>query len=108
MINRLKGSKFFSKIDLTDGFWQIPLKEEDKPKTGFSTRRGLWQWRVMPMGLINSPSTFQRAMQKVLRKRLWRSCMVYIDDIIIYSRTIEEHIQPVKEVLEDLASRWRN
>ena len=57
----------------------------------------------MPMGLMNSASTFQRAMQKVLKKYLWKCCMVYIDDVIIFSKTLEELIQHVKEVLEVLA-----
>src|SRR3954453_7771734 len=104
MFNQLKGAKFFSKIDLTDGYWHIPIREKDREKTGFATRQGLWQWRCMPMGLKNSSFTFQRAMQSVLRKHLWKHCMVYVDDIIIYSETIEEHMEHVCSVLETLAN----
>src|SRR3954466_10536952 len=70
----------------------IPIQEKDREKTGFATRQGLWQWHYMPMGLKNSSFTFQRAMQSVLQKHLWKHCMVYVDDIIIYSETIEEHM----------------
>src|SRR3954467_6642105 len=79
-----------------DGYWHIPIHEKDQEKTGFATRQGLWQWRCMPMGLKNSSFTFQRAMQCVLRKHLWKHCMVYVDDIIIYSETIEEHMEHVR------------
>src|SRR4051794_8658670 len=66
------------------------------------TAEGLWRWRMIPMGLTNSPSIFQRAMQSVLKDQLNKFCMVYIDDIIIFSNTIEEHIEHVKEVLTAL------
>src|SRR5215469_7398464 len=60
MFDTLKGAKYFSKLDLTDGFWHIPLRDEDKMKTGFGTSEGLYQWRVLPQELMNSPATFQR------------------------------------------------
>ena len=102
MLDKLAGAKFFSKIDLTDGFWHIPIKMTDRDKTGFMTSEGLYRWKMLPMGLTNSPSIFQRVMQTVLRKELNKFCMVYIDDIIIFSNTIEEHIEHVKAVLTAL------
>ena len=103
MFNELKGARFFSKIDLTDGYWHIPIREKDREKTGFATRQGVWQWRCMLMGLKNSSFTFQRVMQNVLRKHLWNPCMVYIDDIIIYNKMLEEHMEHVQSVLQTLA-----
>ncbi|HRP36576.1 MAG TPA: reverse transcriptase domain-containing protein [Candidatus Dojkabacteria bacterium] len=106
MFNYLAGAKFFSKIDLVDGFWHIKLAEEDKEKTAFEVpKRGLWQWRVLPMGLSNSPATFQRAMEEALGELRYKSCMVFIDDIIIYSKSFQEHLQHLEEVLCKLASK---
>lgn len=86
MLDRLHGAKYFSKLDMTDGF-------------GFATTSKFWQWRVLPMGAMNSPSAFQRAMDLVLGSLKWQSVMCYVDDLIIFSRTIEEHIQHIEEVL---------
>lgn len=99
MLDRLHGAKYFSKLDMTDGFWQIRLNEESKEYTGFATTSKFWQWRVLPMGAMNSPSAFQRAMDLVLGSLKWQSVMCYVDDLIIFSRTIEEHIQHMEEVL---------
>jgi hypothetical protein len=104
MLDRLHGSKYFSKLDMTDGFWQILLDEESKEYTGFATTSKFWQWKVLPMGAMNSPSAFQRAMDQVLGELKWKSVMCYVDDLIIFSRTIEEHIRHIEEVLKKLAN----
>jgi len=105
MLDNLIGARYFSKLDLTDGFWHIPIRIGDRNKTGFMTPDGLYQWKMLPMHLTNSPSIFQRAMQDVLRKYMNKFCMVYIDDIIIYSHTLEGHIEHVKLILTALRER---
>lgn len=99
---RLQGAAFFSIMDLQSGYWQVPIQEEDKPKTAFVTADGLYQFKVMPFGLCAAPSTFQRMMDVVLSGLRWSSCLVYLDDIIIYSATFEEHLERLKGVLSCL------
>ncbi|CAF0823357.1 unnamed protein product [Didymodactylos carnosus] len=95
------GYKIFTKLDLKSGFWQIPIKEQDRPKTAFITSFGLFQFNVLPQVLMNSPPTFQRVMSTVLQT--CRSyCQVYLDDIVVFSRSIEEHVQHLYQVLECL------
>ena len=101
-LHMLGGKRYFSSLDLLSGFWQIPLTEESKQKTAFVTAHGLWQWRVMPMGPRNSPATFQRAMDTVLAGLKWSKCLIYIDDILIYGATWEEHLANLRSVLDRL------
>src|SRR5688572_640022 len=98
MLDNLKNAKFFSKLDLTDGFWQIKLAEKDREKTGFAAKSGFWRWKVLPMGLKNASSTFQKAMDEALGNLKWKICMVFVDDILIYSQTYEEHLLHIKAV----------
>ena len=102
ILDRLKGAKYFSKIDLKSGFWQIPMEESSIPKTAFTTHRGLYECLIMPFGLKNSPSTFERVIEHVFTEELWNSILVYLDDIIIYSRTLEEHLQHIEVALKKL------
>ena len=83
-LDALAGSRWFTTLDFTNGYWQVEVAEDDREKTAFTTGRGLYQWRSMPMGLTNSPATFQRMMELVLRGLLWQVCMVYVDDVLIY------------------------
>lgn len=76
----------------------MEVAEEDREKTAFATDRGLYQWRSMPMGLTNSPATFQSMMELVLRGLPWQVCMVYLDDVLIYSPTFEDHLDSLREV----------
>lgn len=83
-LDALAGSEWFCTLDLVSGYWQVELDERDKEKTAFSTRQGLFQWKVMPFGLCNAPATFERLMELVLRGLCWKSCLVYLDDVIVY------------------------
>ncbi|CAL9702845.1 unnamed protein product [Knipowitschia caucasica] len=98
-LDALAGSMWFSTLDFSNGYWQVEVAEEDREKTTFTTGRGIYQWRAMPMGLSNSPATFQRMMELVLRGLPWHTCLVYLDDILIFSRTFEDHLGHLGEVL---------
>ena len=100
---QLQGAKYFTSLDLQNGYWQIPLTDDAIPKTAFSTRYGQYEWKVMPFGLCNALASFQRAMNDILRPYLDKFCMVYLDDILIYSRTEKEHKKHVRKVLKALA-----
>ena len=91
-LDQLHGSRFFSKLDLLSGFWQILIKEADRKKTAFNTRTGKWEFCVMPFGLTNAPSTFQKIMNDILRPLLGKGVLVYINDILIHSRDRTEHM----------------
>src|SRR5690348_14109464 len=90
-MDNLANAKYFSTIDMASGYWQIPLSEDAIQKTAFTSRFGLYEYLVMPYGLTNAPATFQRMMDLVLVGLTWVECLVYMDDIIIFSETWEEH-----------------
>ena len=95
-------AKYFSCLDLKSGYWQIAMNEGDKEKTAFVTHQGLYEFNVMPFGLTNAPSVFQELMNHVLKGIRNKYAMAYIDDILIYSRTFEEHVQRISEVFKRL------
>ncbi|MEW8544975.1 MAG: reverse transcriptase domain-containing protein [Candidatus Thiodiazotropha sp.] len=102
-LDALGGSCWFSTLDLKSGFHQVSIREEDRPKTAFSIPgSGLWQWRVLPFGLINSPSVFERLMERVFAGLTFLILLIYLDDIIVYSKTFEEHLENLRVVLERL------
>jgi len=104
-IEALGGALLFSTLDLKAGYWQIRMSEQDKAKTAFTTKKGLYQFVRMPFGLCNAPSTFQRMMNSVLRGLTWTTCLVYLDDIVVYTRGgIERHILELACVLERLSA----
>ncbi|KAL0151982.1 hypothetical protein M9458_052700 [Cirrhinus mrigala] len=103
-LDALTGAVWFSTLDFSNGYWQIEVAEEDREKTAFTTGQGLYQWRSMPMGLSNAPATFQRLMELVLRGLSLHICMVYLDDILIYNKTFEEHLSSLKEVFSRIQS----
>ena len=102
MFAHLAGAVVFSKLDLTKGFYQIALDPACREQLAFSTPDGLRQWTVMPFGIANAPATFQREMQRVFRVRLHDSVLVYIDDILVFSRSVAEHEEHVEWVLQQL------
>ena len=100
ILSSLSGAQVLSSLDALSGFTQLEMHEDDIEKTAFRTHRGLFQFKRMPFGLRNGPSIFQRVMQGILAPYLWIFCLVYIDDIVIYSKTYEEHIDHLDKVLE--------
>lgn len=103
-LDALSGSCWFSCMDLNSGFWQIGLDPADKDKTAFATTLGLYQFTVLPFGLANAPSTFERLMEDVLRGLQWEICLVYMDDIIVPSATFNDSITRLELVFHRLSS----
>src|ERR1700733_5870265 len=101
--DRVAGATIFTKLDLKDGYHLLRIREGDEWKTAFRTRYGHFEYKVMPFGLVNAPATFLAMMNKILREFLDHGVVVYLDDILIYSKTEEEHIELVKKVLDRLA-----
>jgi len=104
MLDRLSGNSWFTTLDLKSGYWQVKIRSEDKEKTAFSIGKGLWQFTVMPFGLCNAPATFERLMEKILNQLLFKICLVYLDDVIIYSDNFEEMLSRLERVFARLRS----
>lgn len=101
-MDKLGRAQYFSTIDLAKGFHQIFVKGEDRCKTAFSTPYGHYEFVRMPFGLKNAPATFQRLINHVLRDVINKICVVYLDDILIFSTSYEEHICNLNKVFEKL------
>jgi hypothetical protein len=107
-LDRLGKAKIFTVIDLASGFWQIPVDEKDKEKLAFITPFGTYEWNFMPFGFVNAPSIFQRAISETLDPELYLSCLVYVDDIIIYSNDFDSHLADLDRVFTLLGDyNWR-
>ncbi|MCG8046377.1 MAG: RNase H-like domain-containing protein, partial [Candidatus Thiodiazotropha endolucinida] len=101
-LDAVAGSTLFSTFDLTSGYYQIPLKKEDIPKSAFVCKFGHFEMTRMPFGLNSAASTFQRTMELALAGLQWLTCLIYIDDIIVFGRNFEEHILRVEQIFERL------
>ena len=101
-LNALGNAQYFSTFDLASGYWQIPMNEKDREKTAFISHCGLYEFSVMPFGLCNAPATFQRYMDQCFAGLKWISCLIYLDDIIVFSSTFDQHLNDLEEVFKRL------
>jgi len=99
-LDRLGGVKYFTKLDIKDAYHPIRIREGDQWKTTFSTKPGTYEYLVMPFGLCNAPAAFQRWINKVLMEHIDMCCIVYLDDVLIYSNTLQQHRKDVSNILE--------
>ena len=97
-LDQLAGSKWFSCLDMNAGYWQVELDPQDREKSAFISRKGQYEFKVLPFGLCNSPATFERLIEKVLAGLHWETCLVYLDDIIVCGKTFDEMVTNLDEV----------
>lgn len=102
-LNQFQGKSWFSTFDANSGFHQIPIEEKDREKLAFRTHEGLFQYKRMPFGIRNGPSIFQRIMDQVLGNAKWSYALVYIDDIVVYSKTFDEHLEHLDKLFTKLS-----
>ncbi|CAF1384371.1 unnamed protein product [Rotaria sordida] len=98
IFDQLSDATYYTKFDYKSGYFQVPLSKEDRPKTAFSTRDNHYQFTVLPQGITNGPATFQRVINHILGPTRWKYALAYIDGVIIYSKTFEEHLSHVNEI----------
>ena len=90
--------EIFTTFDCNAGYWQVPVAPEDRNKTTFTSYLGTFRYTRMPFGLRNAPATFQRALDIILSGVRWQSCLIYLDDVIVFSRSTDEHLRHVDEI----------
>ena len=92
---------WYTALDINSAFWAMPIREKDREKTAFITRRGHWQWKILPFGYKNSPAIFQRVLASIIRRyNLNEFCVNYIDDILIFSKSFNEHLEHIRLFFE--------
>ena len=96
------GSSWSFRLDLACDYWQVAMDASTQEKAAFVTPKGLYEWNVMPFGLSNAPSTFERLMELVVKGLHWEICLSYLDDVIVIGRTFEEELERLKQVFERL------
>ena len=99
-VDALEGAAVYSQLDSGSAYYQLRMKESDIPKTAFITRYGHFEMVSMPMGLSNAPQAFTRLMELALAGLQWNTCVIYLDDVIVFGKTIEEHLSRLDEVLD--------
>jgi hypothetical protein len=104
-LHELKNANFYTHIDLASSCRQIRVREKDIYKTAFQTPHGLMEWVAMPLGVFNAPYTFQRMMNDIMRDILHKFIIVYLDDICVYSRTMDEHLEHLRIVLQSFKKK---
>lgn len=102
ILDKLGKAQYLSTLDLAKGYHQILMSEKDIEKTAFITPSGLYEFLRMPFGLKEAPATFQRLMNKILREHINKMCILYLDDILIFSTTLEEHEQSLSKIFNIL------
>jgi len=99
-LDRLGGAKYFTKLDIKDAYHNIRIREGDEWKTTFATKLGTYKYLVMPFGLWNAQAAFQRGINEVLMEHIDMCCIVYLDNVLIYSNTLQQHRKDVNNILE--------
>ena len=105
LLDQLRGAKVFSAIDLMQGYYQIKIQDADCAKIAFKTPMGLYEFRVLPFGLTNAPAIFQGVMNRIFRPYIGKFVLVYLDDILIFSKSAEEHLTHIRQVLDILRAQ---
>ena len=101
-LDLLTGHRYFTTLDLASGYWQVQMEPSSTEKTAFMTYSGLYQFKKMPFGLVNAPATFQRLMEVELSDLARSACVVYLDDILVFGKTLQEHNDNLGKVLEQI------
>ena len=99
----MSGATIFSTFDVTSSYHQIPVKSQDVPKTAFVTKYGLYEFKTMPFGVCNGPPSCQRLMELILHGLQWQICLIYLDDIIVFSDNFNDHISRLDLVLKRIS-----
>jgi len=105
-LDSLRGSQYFATLDLLSGYWQLGMTDRARERSAFCTRRGLFEFVRMPFGLSGAPATFCRVMSHVMSDYLWKICLCYIDDLIIFGHTQQELLERLDLVLTRLRDLW--
>ena len=103
-LDSLAGASYFTTLDLASGYWQVEVEEQDKEKTAFLTPKGHFEFNVISFGLTNAPATFQHLMECVLAGLTKEQCLIYIDDIVVFSKSFKEHLEQLTNVFYALRS----